>query len=228
MQLVDELSMIYTTCLMNFASFSYRKTPLVSLGIGLFLTSLAVFITAYYHYLKDPTFHQNAYALLTAVVLFRSFFVMEVNLRPWMKGRFQSEEAAKKGPPMSEAERKRRDERDTKIVNNMWLMVAFGLSVFLGGFAIWGIDNVYCNTLRRWRRQIGLPWGVLLEGHGWWHLMTGLGAYYYLVWGVWLRRCLNGEQDEFELIWPSFFSIPTCVRKEKAKAFANGDAKKMS
>jgi len=30
------------------------------------------------------------------------------------------------------------------------------------------LDNMFCGTLRRWRRDIGLPWGILLEGHGWW------------------------------------------------------------
>lgn len=42
--------------------------------------------------------------------------------------------------------------------------------------------------------------------------MTGYGAYCYLVWGVWLRHCLNERQDEYVLKWPSiFFSIPEVV-----------------
>lgn len=56
------------------------------------------------------------------------------------------------------------------------LLISFvGLSVFLCGFLIWNLDNIYCGHFRRWRREIGLPWAILLEGHGWWHLMTGLG-----------------------------------------------------
>lgn len=43
------------------------------------------------------------------------------------------------------------------------------------------------------------------------HLMTGTGAYFYLVWGIWLRHCLNERQDEFELSWPSIFSMPDIV-----------------
>lgn len=41
MQLVDELSMIYTTCLMVHASFSYSRSRLFSiiLGVGLLLLS---------------------------------------------------------------------------------------------------------------------------------------------------------------------------------------------
>ena len=60
------------------------------------------------------------------------------------------------------------DRRDRKILGMMWVMIGYGLSTFLGGFAIWGLDRVYCGKLRTWRREIGLPWGILLEGHGWW------------------------------------------------------------
>jgi dihydroceramidase len=50
----------------------------------------------------------------------------------------------------------------------MWTMIACGLSAVAGGFLIWNLDNIFCGTLRRCRRDIGLPWGILLEGHGWW------------------------------------------------------------
>ena len=67
--------------------------------------------------------------------------------------------------------------------------------------------------------------GLLLEGHGWWHLMTGYGAYFYIVWGIWLRHCLNGRQDDFELVWPSLWtSIPIVVKR----SMANGSVKKDS
>ena len=61
------------------------------------------------------------------------------------------------------------DRRDAKILTTMWIMIATGLSVFLSGFLIWNLDIKFCPTIRRWRRQIGLPWGILLEGHGWWY-----------------------------------------------------------
>lgn len=54
------------------------------------------------------------------------------------------------------------------------------------------------------------------------HLMTGVGAYFYITWGVWLRHCLNGRQDEFALKWPRLLSLPEIVRSEHV----NGVAKK--
>lgn len=177
MQLVDELSMIYTTCLMCWATFSHTHTPFVQNMLAAALLALALFITAYYHYLQDPAFHQNAYALLTAIVLLRSMYVMETRIRPYYRKRREERGqvvAVRKSG--SKREEERQDVRDREVLKTMWTMVAVGLSVFLGGFAIWTLDNAFCGTLRRWRREVGLPWGILLEGHGWWHIMTGLGA----------------------------------------------------
>ncbi|KAF2833060.1 alkaline ceramidase-like protein [Ophiobolus disseminans] len=211
MQLVDELSMIYTTCLMNYATFSYGKSRLYSTLLAVGLISLAVFITGYYHYLQDPDFHQNAYAILTAIVLLRAMYVMEVNIRP--KFRSKEREAADPRPHGDAAVKAREDQKDLKTLGLMWKMITFGLSIFLGGFLVWHLDNEHCSKLIKWRRAIGLPWGFALEGHGWWHLMTGTGAYFYIVWGIWLRHYLNYRQDEFELVWPNFWTVPDVVRK---------------
>lgn len=231
MQLVDELNMIYTACLMCYATFSFSRSRAVRQILCVGLVSLAVFITLYYHYLQDPAFHQNAFALITAIVLFRSMYVMEVNIRPSLKKKYGTA-PQKSTAGLSKADLKANAQRDLAILNEMWLMVAIGLSIFLGGFGIWALDIKYCSTIRRWRHEIGLPWGLLLEGHGWWHLMTGIGSYYYLVWGVWLRHCLNERQDEYVLKWPSIFSIPEVVPLSEypmgdrpSSGFTNGHAK---
>ncbi|KAK1638146.1 alkaline phytoceramidase [Colletotrichum phormii] len=197
MQLIDELSMIYTTCLMVFATFSFSKSSKFSVLLGSGLVILAGFITSYYHITKDPAFHQACYAALTATVVLRSLYVMETQLRPVLS--------------------RRNKDKANLILNTMWIMVGTGLGVFLMGFLIWNIDNAFCSQIRQWRRQLGLPWGALLEGHAWWHLMTGVGAYYYITWGIWLRRCLEGREDEYRLVWPrSLSSIPLVVKAKKA------------
>jgi dihydroceramidase len=173
MQLVDELSMIYTTCLMCYASFSYSRPPGFRIVLAIALTSLAVFITLYYHYLQDPIFHQNAYALLTIVVVLRSMYTMELTLRPSLRHSTEEDRLArqKKGRPVPSKEQQHYENvRDVRTLKTMWFMVAYGLAMFLGGFLIWNLDNQFCPTLRRWRRAAGLPWGLLLEGHGWWYV----------------------------------------------------------
>jgi len=42
--------------------------------------------------------------------------------------------------------------------------------------------------------------------------MTGTGAYFYIMWGIWLRHCLNGRQEEYDLHWPRLLSLPEVVR----------------
>lgn len=170
MQLVDELSMIYSTCLMSYAAFSFLKSQQFRIFLGMGLVSLAVFITLYYHYLQDPVFHQNAYAILTITVLLRSMYVMEVNLRPSVNRRQSHYKPQRNISPTGEEGvcPSSEDLRDQRILNTMWWMIACGISIFLVGFGVWALDNKYCSTLIRWRREIGLPWGILLEGHGWW------------------------------------------------------------
>ncbi|KAK1239551.1 hypothetical protein MKX07_001005 [Trichoderma sp. CBMAI-0711] len=173
-------------------SILFHTTLKSVLGIG--LLSLSGSITVYYHVTKDPVFHQVAYAFLTATVVFRSMWVMESQLRPVLSAR-DPEEAA-------------------RVLNTMWAMIATGLSVFLGGFLIWNLDNVFCSQVRQLRHAVGLPWAVLLEGHAWWHLMTGL-AYYYITWGTWLRHCLAGQGSNYVLVWPRVLtSIPYLKRVE--------------
>lgn len=173
MQLVDELSMIYTTCLMCYATFSYSKSIRTRVILGSYLAFLSVFITLYYHYIQNPVFHQNAYAVLTAVVVLRSMYTMETTLRPSRRKSTEEnrQEFMKASlPVLSKEQQDYANARDLKILNTMWLMVVYGLATFLGGFAIWNVDNQFCTSLRGWRRVVGLPWGILLEGHGWWYV----------------------------------------------------------
>jgi dihydroceramidase len=149
--------------------------------LGFAVAGVALFITLYYHHVQDPKFHQDAYAILTVVVFGRSLYVMERDIRPYFRGRHAEHVRLQADRSVSEAvkaEEKRKDVRDGWILKQMWMMVGFGLGICVGGFGVWTLDNEYCSTFRAWRHAVGLPWGILLEGHGWWHLMTGLGAYY--------------------------------------------------
>lgn len=154
MQLLDELSMVYTTCILFFAVFSHGQSKRSKYLVLLSISSVAVFITGYYHYIKDPLFHQNMFALLTTVVVLRSIYIMEKLLRPHTV--------------KAQGEQRHSVQRNAKILRTMRVMIACGIASVALGFLIWNLDNVFCSSLRRWRREIGLPWGILLEGHGWW------------------------------------------------------------
>ena len=182
MQLVDEFSMIYTTCLMCYATFSYSRSAFFKASLGLGLTALAVFISLYYHHLQDPVFHQNAYAVLTVIVLLKMIHLMEITLRPKSTQSMAGVHTIKYTLNGADAGKINGDAstRDRQILMKMWELFAYGLSIFLVGFFLWGLDNKYCASLRTWRHRIGLPWGFVLEGHGWWHAGTAYGAFCFL------------------------------------------------
>lgn len=114
MQLVDELSMIYTTCLMCFATFSYGRSRPFSAILGGGLLGLAWFITARYYKTKDPQFHQDAYGVLTAIVVFSNMWIMEKSVRPGLRKRQKIRTSGSTVPPAD------------VIVREMWIMVATG------------------------------------------------------------------------------------------------------
>ncbi len=110
MQLADELPMIYTVCIMGYATFSYKKSILNRVLVAAAMASIAGGITvrapvqphtlqykmcpdrglagqAYYLYAKDPVFHQVAYGLLTVTTIFRGMYIMEFRLRPALQKR---------------------------------------------------------------------------------------------------------------------------------------------
>ncbi|EFX01210.1 alkaline dihydroceramidase [Grosmannia clavigera kw1407] len=191
MQLADELPMIYATCIIGYATFSFGKSRALQTVVGLSLFSLALFITVVYYITKDPVFHEVSYGVLTAAIVFRAMFIMKYQLHPALELRSTDRAAA--------------------IMSQMWKMCFTGIGMFLLGFLIWNLDNVYCSHLLSWRQILLLPWSLVLEGHGWWHLFTGL-AYYFIAWRIWLHRCLEGKEDEYMLQWPSpYTSVPRVV-----------------
>lgn len=194
MQLADELPMIYATCIIGYATFSFGKSRTLRVVVGLALFSLALFITVsapsrpavacrltaiqvVYYITKDPVFHQVSYGVLTAAIVFRAMYIMKFQLHPALELRCA--------------------DRVEAIMTQMWKMCFTGQSssqllasvlcspcsprkgigMFLLGFLIWNLDNLYCGHLLLWRKVLLLPWSIVLEGHGWWHLFTGLGMY---------------------------------------------------
>ncbi|KAL1638103.1 hypothetical protein SLS58_008940 [Diplodia intermedia] len=59
------------------------------------------------------------------------------------------------------------------------------------GYALWNVDMHLCDPLRGVRRAVGLPAGLLLELHGWWHVLTAVGAYVFMA----LVEVLTTEEE---------------------------------
>ncbi|GAO46657.1 putative alkaline dihydroceramidase Ydc1 [Saitoella complicata NRRL Y-17804] len=193
-QLLDELPMVYSTCIQVWSVFEYETSKTVSVLIGLGVFAIAAIVTFVYLIILDPMFHQVAYAALSVAVLGRSIWQMYKEVKP------------------------------AKSRKELLRMVVTGISSFLFGFLLWNIDNEACSTLRSWRHVVGIPWGFLLELHGWWHIFTGLGVYYYIVFLEYLRIHLLGTQDQFACIWSIGGIIPHVdrIKPKPTKSTANG------
>uniref|UniRef100_W5KG85 Alkaline ceramidase n=1 Tax=Astyanax mexicanus TaxID=7994 RepID=W5KG85_ASTMX len=61
------------------------------------------------------------------------------------------------------------------------------LTVFLLGFVLWNIDNIFCDSLAT-RQSLPPVVGAVTQLHAWWHILTGLGSYLHIllfVCGIW-------------------------------------------
>lgn len=93
---------------------------------------------------------------------------MEMTLRPARRAKTNGFRR-KADYHLEEQQQARVDQRDLPILGTMWQMIPVGLASAALGFLIWNLDDIYCPSLRRWRRTIGLPLGDLnMEGHAWW------------------------------------------------------------
>lgn len=191
-QLMDELPMIYATCVPFWSVFSEFRSfkDSVMIGIGTFMG--ANFLTIVYLYVKDPTLHQTAYGVLNFFIILKSFRLTQMYVK---------DKAAKK---------------------NLFVTMMSGVGLFLFGYFLWNLDIHLCSKIRLIRRYIGMPYGFILEGHGWWHIFTGLGVYYYLVYEEYLRCFLTGTEKFYDFQWTFGLPIVVCNDVEGLKKFRAG------
>lgn len=170
-QLLDELPMIYATCIPFWSVFSEKRSTrgLIWVGIGIF--TAANLLTAIYLYIKDPTIHQTAYGILNACIIFKLYT---------LANRHVHDPDARKG------------------LNRA---LARGVLTFLFGYFLWNLDIHLCDHFRAIRRSWGMPYGFLLEGHGWWHIFTGTGVFFYISYQEYLRCWLTGTHRFYRFHW---------------------------
>lgn len=75
-------------------------------------------------------------------------------------------------------------------------LLTFASVTALTSYGIWNIDVNLCSTLTQWKRQLGVPWGILLELHGWWHIGTAVAA------------CTYTKEQKASWLMPGTFADP--------------------
>ncbi|KAI8333860.1 ceramidase [Chlamydoabsidia padenii] len=172
MQLLDELPMIYVGCIMVYYSIEVYNKPKFGLPLVLFLMGYSAFVTYSYLIINDPVFHQVAYAILVITIVFRSIYLV-------------------KHLPRSTSEQ-------PKLVRLLKLAAAG----FILSFVVWNIDNQFCSYFLHTRTLVPYVIGALTQLHGWWHIGTSLGVYYFTVFVEWVQLILDeNNKQQYELIW---------------------------
>ncbi|KAI0059486.1 alkaline phytoceramidase [Artomyces pyxidatus] len=193
-QLADELPMIYLASYISFVlletepGYGLKSTySRVLLAMSLLFDGL--FTLSYYLY-RNPVYHQVVFASLMLATGLRAHY-----LRTW-----------------SEASRRLPDRHKDAFLE----LFIGGAGLFLLGFLIWNLDNIFCDTLTRWKNIIGWPLAFLLEGHSWWHVLTGSGSYFLLQGVAYRTLCIKDDRHNYQT--SRWLGLPLIYRTEKAKA----------
>ena len=108
------------------------------------------------------------------------------------------------------------------IVHHFW----FNLMLFLLGFALWNIDNIFCDQLAALRERVGVVVAPLLQLHGWWHVLTGIATYQFVVMISQVRALIIGRPLRMRTV-AGVFSYQERVRgTAAAAAAAEGDVRR--
>ncbi|KAL3424080.1 alkaline phytoceramidase [Phlyctema vagabunda] len=101
-------------------------------------------------------------------------------------------------------------------------LATWGAILFISGFAIWNIDNEFCSSLTTLKRALGMPWSFIFELHGWWHILTGMGAYIFIALVEYLTSEEAGQPLGKRFAWP----INGIVNGSAGAEGATGEQKK--
>lgn len=148
LQFADDLSMLVLTWSLCQPLLTAKKSPQQARLISLGLGSAFFLFSTFYVWSGKIVYHTMAFALTLILTIARVRYLFH-----WRAIKFP-------------------DDKHNDWSRRTWQAV----SVFLIGYIIWHIDLEFCAELRALRTQIGMPWSWLLELHGWWHILTGIGA----------------------------------------------------
>ncbi|KXS10296.1 alkaline phytoceramidase [Gonapodya prolifera JEL478] len=206
-QLMDELPMVYATLFLVYNAFETSEdgTPIYGaplLGaLGLYAGLFSYLYTAH---VTNPVFHQTVYgATVVTLVLY--------TIAQW-----------RRDPELHEPS----PDWNGKHRIGTGQVQFVGYLLYLAGFMLWNVDNVYCEHLRLTRIALVKSTGYftgnwilnpLLQLHGLWHIFTGFGSFVLFTAQVYMQMLKRNRRD-CRLVWkmgwlPVVESVPLAVKK---------------
>ena len=173
-QMGDDLSMFLAVGAILHQLLCFRATPAQRRKYTLAILGTVVPISVYHVWADEIYMHEVTFAVM--------IFLVSRQTRALIKTQVQSEEKRKK----------------------LGQMATFGISSGLFGYFLWNIDFHLCGYVTRFKHWVGLPWGFLFELHGWWHVLTGIGAYTGMALVEYLVSIEEGGKGKVEegFVWP--------------------------
>lgn len=150
-QLLDELPMIWATCVFVYCAAKPLVTGMVKdRYLRLALSCYATFVSILYVtvFKNLPTFLEASYGALVASLIMltcKSIAGCPEKSRPLL-----------------------------------WRLFASALGPYIGGFAIWNVENLFCGQVLNLQDRFGSVSSVLFQLHAWWHLAQ-VGTYIAIV-----------------------------------------------
>ncbi|KEQ78827.1 hypothetical protein M438DRAFT_284850, partial [Aureobasidium pullulans EXF-150] len=146
-QMADDTSMIVATSIVLQRAMTYQKTPtFINWFSGLLLP--AVITEATYHVMMDEqTVHELSFVCLIIVVAAKTRSLIKLRVS------------------------QPKDKKMLQKAVNFGAAKSCAISVSLVQ-----LDFIFCTKLTSIKRVLGMPWAFLLEFHGWWHILTAVGA----------------------------------------------------
>ncbi|KAG8998272.1 hypothetical protein FRB94_006970 [Tulasnella sp. JGI-2019a] len=181
--ILDELPMLWSAAISLYLT-SVGGAVDGSLKLKMLITAIPIGFSWLYLCFPHPLLHQVAFAGMQVVSVLQGVRLFE-------------------SLPSATAEQRR-------MVSACKYHFFVGAGVFLLGFAIWNVDNLFCVQLTAFRSKHGEIAGALTQGHAWWHLLTGLGGSRLFSALTFLTLAAR-EPDAFE--FATYFGHPYVIRK---------------
>ncbi|KAJ8084509.1 alkaline ceramidase ydc1 [Marasmius tenuissimus] len=189
-QMSDEIPMIIFASMNVWATYDARPglKGVQAKPLVLLVLFNALFTWSYYLY-RNPIYHQTVFATLMLWLAYRVFYLTRWS--PY-SSRIPSEKVA---------------------VARSWYIK--GTIVWVIAFTVWNLDNIFCDRITGWKVAVGWPTAFLLEGHSWWHFLTGLGTYYSFIAIQILILCVQDDHRNYAV--STQFGLPFVKRVSKAR-----------
>jgi len=174
-QLADELPMIYVGSMALWTLFDNKPGYGVASPRSIFLTAATVlfdilFSWTYIVY-RHPIYHQVVFGATVVGTTARIWWIL------------QKSEHAARIPARTKA--------------TIGTLFTIGAVLFATGFLLWNLDNGFCHSITRWKLSVGWPQAFALEGHSWWHILTGAGTYYMFAGIQYITLCTKDTSEKY-------------------------------